>query len=558
MDFFIEKPLPVAFHKFHVTRPNRAGCNKIYEIRRSKSFFFELANRVTNTNDIHLKIYTNDYHMKKTPISYNSTCRFPNLKYQISKMLQHFFSHQKVIPRSIQKKYFNLIRSKLLDRHFHIKSHAEQLSVQNRRTKTFFNFTYKRYRFHFGIYIPCCVTHQRSINIFHNIKNDSQTHNNTFNNKQNHAIRLFNEWKNRNKKHIYSNRLGISYEVSYQANAKEYLDKYNNKSIYRKCLENFRIRHRSRNKSQTKKQKRRFERACKSVFNNRGNRKAKSQPAITLEDRLHRARQHRFLFLPSQYIYKPIQHLKYRFITQRSIPTSPVPDDGLTHDTDIPIPSKEGHTWHDTLGILIPNDLLPYVDDQPIYINNTQARKKGTSYSPGSKKWFQIIRKRKDDHEEQNKAAIDAQQYKDRARLWNTSEKWLYLREEETTALTDFQNHYHKQINKLTDDCKELHDQLNQEVIRNKSKKTKRLTQLEQELAQFKLDYLSTQSITAHHLNYKGDISDDTKELERRPNKRYSLHHTDSHLNHNGSKDKIKKVKIQDLIVEEWTPSTSY
>ncbi|PKY61899.1 hypothetical protein RhiirA4_487523 [Rhizophagus irregularis] len=132
-----------------------------------------------------------------------------------------------------------------------------------------------------------CVTHQRSINIFHNIKNDSHTHNNTLNNKQNHAIRLFNEWKNRNRKHIYSNRLRISYEVSYQANAKEYLDKYNNKSIYRKRLENFCIRHRSRNKSQTKKQKRRFERACKSVFNNRGQKNVKSQPAITLEDRLH-------------------------------------------------------------------------------------------------------------------------------------------------------------------------------------------------------------------------------------------------------------------------------
>ncbi|PKY52184.1 hypothetical protein RhiirA4_469662 [Rhizophagus irregularis] len=425
-----------------------------------------------------------------------------------------------------------------------------------------------------------CVTHQRLINIFHNIKNDSQIHNNTLNNKQNHAIRLFNKWKNRNKKYIYSNRLGISYEVSYQANAKEYLDKYNNKSIYRKRLDNFRITHRSQNKSQTKKQKRRFERACKSVFNNRGQNHIKSQPAITLEDRLHRARQHRFLFLPSQYIYKPIQHLKYRkksglhnksvynfpipsVITktsspQRSISTPPVPNDGLAHDTDIPIPSKEGHTWHDTLGILIPNDLLPYVDDQPIYINNTQARKKGTSYSPGSKKWFQIIRKRKENHEEEIIRTADTQQYKDRARLWNTSEKWLYLREEETTALTDFQHHYHKKMSKLTDDCKELHDQLNQNVIKNKAKKTKRLTQLEQELAQFKLDYLSTQSITAHHLCYKGEISDDTKELECRPNKRYTLHHMDSHLNHNRPKDNVKKVKISDLVVEEWIPSTSH
>ncbi|POG82363.1 hypothetical protein GLOIN_2v1497862, partial [Rhizophagus irregularis DAOM 181602=DAOM 197198] len=145
----------VSFNKFHVTRPNRAGCNKIYEIRRSKSFFFELADSSANTNDIHLKIHTNDYHMNSIPISYSSTCCFPNLKYQISKMLQHFFSHQKVIPRSIQKRYFNLIRSKLLDRYFIIKSRADSITQRNSRTKTFFNFSYKRYHFYFGIFIPC-------------------------------------------------------------------------------------------------------------------------------------------------------------------------------------------------------------------------------------------------------------------------------------------------------------------------------------------------------------------------------------------------------------------
>ncbi|POG65230.1 hypothetical protein GLOIN_2v1668648, partial [Rhizophagus irregularis DAOM 181602=DAOM 197198] len=162
MVFTFQKPFPlgkfsfdVSFHKFHVTRSNRAGCNKIYEIRRSKSFFFELADPSANTNDIHLKIHTNDYHMKTTPISYSSTCSFPNLKFQISKMLQYFFSHQKVLPRSIQKKYFNLIRSKLLDRYFLVKSRADKITQRNSQTKTFFNFSYKRYRFHFGIFTPC-------------------------------------------------------------------------------------------------------------------------------------------------------------------------------------------------------------------------------------------------------------------------------------------------------------------------------------------------------------------------------------------------------------------
>jgi hypothetical protein len=88
----------VSFKKFHVTHPNQAGSNKIYEINRLKSFFFELADQPQSINDIHLKIYTNDYHMKSTLISYNSTSLFPNIKFQVSTMLTHFFSHQYIIP----------------------------------------------------------------------------------------------------------------------------------------------------------------------------------------------------------------------------------------------------------------------------------------------------------------------------------------------------------------------------------------------------------------------------------------------------------------------------
>ncbi|EXX66250.1 hypothetical protein RirG_125600 [Rhizophagus irregularis DAOM 197198w] len=93
--------LLVSLKKFHVTTPKQSGFNKIYEIRRSRSFFFELADCNENTNEIHLKIHTNDYHMKMKPISYNNTSLFPNDKYQISCMLTHFFALQRVIPRRI-------------------------------------------------------------------------------------------------------------------------------------------------------------------------------------------------------------------------------------------------------------------------------------------------------------------------------------------------------------------------------------------------------------------------------------------------------------------------
>ncbi|PKB92420.1 hypothetical protein RhiirA5_444750, partial [Rhizophagus irregularis] len=80
--------------------------------------------------------------------------------------------------------------------------------------------------------------------------------------------------------------------------------------MYRKRLDNFRSHH-SDSSKRSKKQKSRFQRACRSVFYNRGNQKKSHRRVDTLEEKLHRAKQHRFLFLPSQYINKPIQHLKF-------------------------------------------------------------------------------------------------------------------------------------------------------------------------------------------------------------------------------------------------------
>ncbi|POG59289.1 hypothetical protein GLOIN_2v1885163 [Rhizophagus irregularis DAOM 181602=DAOM 197198] len=138
------------YEKFHVTPSHRAGYNKIYNFRRSKSFFFELVDHLPNTNELQLKIYTNDYHMSSSPISHNSTSQLPNFKFQISKQLTHFFSTQKVIPRRFQEKFFTLIRKKLLERLDFIVSHAQKKDTNNHMTKTFFNFSYKKYRFYFG------------------------------------------------------------------------------------------------------------------------------------------------------------------------------------------------------------------------------------------------------------------------------------------------------------------------------------------------------------------------------------------------------------------------
>ncbi|GBC22511.2 hypothetical protein GLOIN_2v1871746 [Rhizophagus irregularis DAOM 181602=DAOM 197198] len=75
---------------FHMTAASKADYNKIYKFRRSKSFFFEVVDQIPDTNEIYLKIYTNDHHMPSILIRYHSTtCNNPTTRK---------FSHQKTTP----------------------------------------------------------------------------------------------------------------------------------------------------------------------------------------------------------------------------------------------------------------------------------------------------------------------------------------------------------------------------------------------------------------------------------------------------------------------------
>ncbi|PKK67416.1 hypothetical protein RhiirC2_714136 [Rhizophagus irregularis] len=337
--------LLVSLKKFHVTTPKRTGYNKIYEIRRSRTFLFELADRDLNTNEIHLKIHTNDYHMKTKPIRYNNTSSFPNDKYQISCMLTHFFTSQKVIPRRIQDKYFKFLRNKLLDRIKIIKSRASGTTNRNYSTKTFFNFTYKKCRFYLGIYIPCphlndpthfhndrqcviptpfimsqyrsaCVNHQHYFSktqCFKNIKIKDKpklehTSTDFTNNKSSHANLLYYRWLNGKSKRITSRRLGISYDSNIHARDPSTKLKVNNRHMYRKRLSNFQY-NLSPNLRTQKHQDIRFKRTCRRIFNKMrlpSNRKANNQDYLAI------ARKYRLLFVKSQYVHVPIRHLLYK------------------------------------------------------------------------------------------------------------------------------------------------------------------------------------------------------------------------------------------------------
>ncbi|RGB22406.1 hypothetical protein C1646_776142, partial [Rhizophagus diaphanus] len=256
--------------------------------------------------------------------------------------------------------------------------------------------------------------------------------------------------------------------------------------MYCKRLRNFQSYHHGPHPT-SKKQRSRFERACQSVFTGRrprfdkykNTRQNKHTPSDDIKDKLRQARMHRFLFLPSQHINKPIQHLKYHKNSSPYTPTNynhPIPpqltkaspaepnqrqvykqdlninqvdgdpshnfttDDhpmmidstqteGSSTKPPVQTRSKEGHTWHENLGIFIPNDLLPYVTEDPVYINKTQERKKGKHYPPGHKEWFAAIKVRKQCHEQRIAREQYEKELSARAKLWGTSTNSIEYRE---------------------------------------------------------------------------------------------------------------------------------
>ncbi|RIA80529.1 hypothetical protein C1645_866605 [Glomus cerebriforme] len=288
---FSQNPLNIPFTisttRFHVIKSDQRGHNRMYDAKRSRSFLFELNRLSPDTNQFHLLIHTNDTLVSTAPKEYFSNSHSMNNKYQISKLLTHFFAIQKVIPKRIQHKYFAKIRNSLLSRISFIDK-RNSLRQRNRTTKTFFNFTYKKYRFHFRIYVLCnfettqgfcplpspiimsnhrtaCPFHQKWLNT-HNTSTDLQP-------SQKHAAavtRTYTKSLNAETNTVYSNRLGISYNTQLTVRRKDHPKAPDNTFVYTKKLFNYNVNVSSRSypysPSTLKKQTTRRERLLRKLI----------------------------------------------------------------------------------------------------------------------------------------------------------------------------------------------------------------------------------------------------------------------------------------------------
>ncbi|PKK61138.1 hypothetical protein RhiirC2_856438 [Rhizophagus irregularis] len=173
----------------------------------------------------------------------------------------------------------------------------------------------------------------------------------------------------------------------------------------------------------------------------------------------------------------------------------------------------KGFTWHGTLGILIPDELLPYVD-KPVYTSKRQERINGLTHPPGSAPWRHAIELRRESAE---RAWAFNKRYDERsikAKLWGTSVNRIDYREGLVDDLTGFQNHYHEKITKVA---------------------SKRQAKLSSNYR----DYMDQLTYEPNY-RYKGDTSDDTRLLELRPRKRP----TNTVTTLDRSSDSVKKLRL--------------
>ncbi|EXX67206.1 hypothetical protein RirG_116500 [Rhizophagus irregularis DAOM 197198w] len=88
-----------------------------------------------------------------------------------------------------------------------------------------------------------------------------------------------------------------------------------------------------------------------------------------------------------------IPHAAITLLTiDNTIPTTEAIDMIAPPTNDIPIPSEEGKTWHLKLGILIEDELFPYVPTDPIYKTKNCRRRGKDPLTPGSRLWLEAVK----------------------------------------------------------------------------------------------------------------------------------------------------------------------
>src|SRR5215470_5657967 len=129
-----------------------AGNHRLYNTRLNTYYYLlDLDTWTVHTNnpDFYRQVF-----IKKNKKVWSNTTK-PNDKFRISKILTNIMFIQEFIPSRIRRKYFYRIVKLMLRQHHALKSRESKSRDKNRKTKTFFRFSYKKRSMYFGIYKKC-------------------------------------------------------------------------------------------------------------------------------------------------------------------------------------------------------------------------------------------------------------------------------------------------------------------------------------------------------------------------------------------------------------------
>ncbi|RGB24045.1 hypothetical protein C1646_756743 [Rhizophagus diaphanus] len=374
------------------------------------------------------------------------------------------------------------------------------------------------------------------------------------NNKKEHANLLFKRWRSHNRNFIHSHHLGISYQSQYYANGST--SKFNKikRPMYRKGFWNLQFVPSSNSRTR-KKQEKQFIRVCNRVFNH-----GKPNAAISVDDKLSAARRYRFLFVPSQCIDKPIQHLCYR--KDEPIPDAskynflvPLPrtlssiENSLKETTNLKAHEKgdrvrdqeerlreNENIWRANVikdyNPFPPSDIYihptyrKYIPTTPLFKKIPPPRIAYEFHLPGSESWFKSIRDkcRHYDPKAYNKA-IDEERERNNlikqqilATELSTSVKRVYRRQSEMDYITSQTTKFHERMH----------------ILNNRLKPHKPKAVIDaarEEITKLSINFNETiREYYAEKELYESDTSYDTARIENRPYKRDTSSITNTYI----------------------------
>ncbi|CAB4440052.1 unnamed protein product [Rhizophagus irregularis] len=279
-----------------------------------------------------------------------------------------------------------------------------------------------------------CAAHYKQLDIYdfnkstNTVSTKSNLSTKTKNSKAHHANLLFEAWRAKRGKVMFSRRLGISYTSCYRAaNDTDTIDR-SRRIMYFKRLEDFEITL-SKNPKTARKQETRFQRACRRVFSVKENAfpLGVTSNMLTFREKLKLAKKHR----TPDYIFK-LRQLKQAHDRNEQGQIKQPKNKKTTFYSPSTVTNPPLSTAKSKF-LVTPDELLLFVPDGPLF-NSV-----GQIISPGTSAFLNKLRDRKRAHE---KGITKNQPLPDVVR-----------------DLTLYQNTFHKEISTLVERLKELDDE---------------------------------------------------------------------------------------------------